>query len=75
MFDKVYLVEKNTELFALNRQNVLIDKHEISRELDFYQWIDSNSTSNQKFFMKLFDYLFYKCDFVHEPVHQHPDPE
>lgn len=82
MFATVYLAEKDNKKYALKRQKILYAhmseknyKNSISKEANFYNWINKLNDFDQIHFMKLHEVKFHKCIFVHEPTHLHNDPE
>jgi len=82
MFGTTYKVKKtnnNNKVYALKRQKILKSfitkntKYYMCRELYFYSWINKLSISDQKFFMKMYDYKFYSnCEYFN-PVSEKPN--
>ena len=83
VFGITYLAEdiKTGDVYALKRQKILksdiektsLSKSSLLRELYFFKWINSLGKEDQKFFMKLIDHKFYKCDFKIERKVKNPD--
>ena len=74
MFNTVFLVKSDNNLFALRRQKIIYSeatsndpRFSIVRELSFYKWIDDLSVDDSIHFMKMYRYKIYECNFVHEP--------
>ena len=73
MYGITYKVKRNNKLYALKRQKILKKyinegtKYPLFREIKFYSWITRLSNSDQRFFVKLYDYKFYSnCSFKHQ---------
>jgi hypothetical protein len=74
MFGTSFLVRFKKKTYALKRQTVLQENthqstsHALWREFDFYKWISTLQQKDKQFFMELFSYKFYKCDFLYVPI-------
>ena len=66
MFGTTYLVKYNNKNYALKVQKILPSqrkknlKHGIWREIDLYDYVNTLSKNEQKFFTKLYTYTIYK---------------
>ena len=73
-----YLVEKNNTQYVIKRQKLLPKevkpnyKYSIWCEIDFNKFVNKLSKSNQKYFMKMYDYKINKCDYQHKPKYIDP---
>ena len=72
-YGTTYEIEYLNKRFALKKQKILESdvkrslKSKIWRELDFYQWINKLSKTDQIFFMKLYEFkIEEKCEFKQE---------
>jgi len=65
MLGTVYLVKYKNKILVLKTQKILKSqikknmKHELWREMDFYEYINTLSEKESIFFMKLIDYRIY----------------
>jgi len=73
-----YLVEKDNKQYVIKRQKLLPKeikpnyKYSIWREIDFNKFVNKLSKSNQKYFMKMYDYKINNCDYQHKPKYIDP---
>jgi hypothetical protein len=73
VFGTTYKVKINNKYYALKRQKILKkhmkedDTSPIWRELYFYEWVSTLNANDQRFFIRLHDFKFYKCDFKMTP--------
>ena len=68
-----YLVEKNKKYYVIKRQKLLPKevkpntKYMFWREIEFEKMINKLPKSQQKYFMKMYEYDVIKCNYQHQP--------
>lgn len=72
---QAYLIKMNNKKYILKKQGISetnynndTTKNPINRELIFYEWINKLNKKKQKFFVKLYSYKKYVCDFDFIPI-------
>ena len=74
-----YLVEKENIKYVLKRQKILPKekkkdyKYQIWREIDFGNFVNSLSKTKQNYFMKMYEYDLFECDYKHKPRYVDPN--
>jgi serine/threonine protein kinase len=76
-FGQVYLVKINEKNFILKRQKITTEDYLsnpnditifINVELDFYKWIKTIDEQDKFFFMEMYEFRRYECDFEFIPI-------
>ncbi len=72
-----FSVKINDKIYALKRQKITLLEYNdtnkstllpINRELFFFEWINGLSENDKKFFMRMYYYRRYECDFQFVPL-------
>ena len=71
-----YSIKINNKIYALKRQKITQKEHDdiisttmpINRELMFFKWIDRLPKNDKIFFMEMYGYRRYECDFNFVPI-------
>ena len=65
----VFLADYNGNKYALKKEKILprfVTTFSDSMEMKFYRYINKLPKNEQKYFIKLYGWRIYKCDYIHE---------